>query len=120
MLDHDQPILLVVDDETNLYWFVWNFVYTGFTEFAGYLVGGMKAWNNAGYASLRLPQVTVHEVRERLQQVQLLDVRAPAEWDSGYRAGIAASLLQRRGYSDVRNVPGSWQAWKNAGYEIEK
>lgn len=40
--------------------------------------------------------------------------------DSGYRADIAASVLQRHGYADVRNVPGSWQAWTNAGYEIEK
>jgi hydroxyacylglutathione hydrolase len=31
--------------------------------------------------------------------------------DSGYRASIAASLLQARGF-DVRNVPGSWQAWR--------
>jgi hydroxyacylglutathione hydrolase len=40
--------------------------------------------------------------------------------DSGYRADIAASLLQRQGYADVRNVPGSWQAWTKAGYEIEQ
>jgi len=31
---------------------------------------------------------------------------------SGYRASIAASVLQSRGFEDVRNVPGSWQAWK--------
>lgn len=104
----------------------------------------------------KLPQMSVHELKEHLTEVQLLDVRAPDEWegghipgarhlyvadmrdgangtpnfqkdrpvvsycDSGYRADIAASLLQRRGYTDVRNVPGSWQAWKNAGYQVEK
>ena len=31
--------------------------------------------------------------------------------DSGYRASIAASLLQASGF-DVANIPGSWQAWK--------
>ncbi|MFG0329042.1 MAG: rhodanese-like domain-containing protein [Phycisphaerales bacterium] len=30
---------------------------------------------------------------------------------SGYRASIAASMLEQAGYSDVRNVPGSWEAW---------
>lgn len=39
--------------------------------------------------------------------------------DSGYRASIAASLLQAHGY-DVRNVPGSWQAWQACGLAVEK
>lgn len=34
---------------------------------------------------------------------------------SGYRASIAASVLERMGYKDVRNVPGSVKAWKAAG-----
>ncbi len=38
---------------------------------------------------------------------------------SGYRASIAASILQQEGFLHVRNVPGSWQAWKHAGYETE-
>lgn len=40
--------------------------------------------------------------------------------NSGYRASIAASLLRQRGFDDVRNMPGSWQAWTNAGFEVEK
>ena len=39
--------------------------------------------------------------------------------DSGYRASVAASLLQASGF-DVHNVPGSWQAWKSAKYPIEE
>lgn len=39
--------------------------------------------------------------------------------DSGYRASIAASLLQARGF-DVRNVPGSWQAWQARGLPLER
>lgn len=35
---------------------------------------------------------------------------------SGYRANIAASILQARGFEQVYNVPGSWKAWKNSGY----
>ena len=39
--------------------------------------------------------------------------------DSGYRASLAASVLQRHGFAHVENVPGSWKAWKAAGYEIQ-
>jgi hydroxyacylglutathione hydrolase len=156
MLDHAKPILLVVEDETDLSGVLWKFVYTGFTQFAGYLIGGMKAWENAGLPLQRTPQLSVHELKERLGEVQLLDVRAPNEWEgghipgakhfyvadmrdgldgiagfdkrkrivtycnSGYRADIAASLLERHGFQDVCNLPGSWQAWTNAGYEVER
>ena len=38
---------------------------------------------------------------------------------SGYRASIAASLLQQHGFQEVYNVPGSIKAWKAAGYPLE-
>lgn len=34
---------------------------------------------------------------------------------TGYRANMAASILQRRGWRNVSSFPGSWKAWKNAG-----
>lgn len=40
--------------------------------------------------------------------------------DSGYRASLAASWLQAHGIADVRNVPGSWQAWTAAGLPVVK
>jgi len=39
--------------------------------------------------------------------------------DSGYRASLAGSLLLRMGFKDVRNVPGSWKAWKALKYEVQ-
>jgi hydroxyacylglutathione hydrolase len=156
MLDHEKPLLLVVENEREVEWILWHLAYTGFTEFAGYLAGGMKAWENAGLPLRQLPQMTVHQLRDRLDDLQVLDVRAPDEWeaghipgakhyyvaemregldgaagmdpdkpvavycDSGYRADIAASLLQSHGFEEVHNVPGSWQAWNNSGYEIEQ
>lgn len=38
---------------------------------------------------------------------------------TGYRASIAASLLQRHGFAHVANVPGSWTAWRAAGLPVE-
>lgn len=40
--------------------------------------------------------------------------------DSGYRASLAVSWLQAHGHTDVRNVPGSWQAWTKAGLPVAK
>ena len=61
----------------------------------------------------------VPEVRERTADLDRAPP-TPVYCDSGFRASIAASLLARRGFADVRNVPGSWQAWTAAGYPVER
>lgn len=38
---------------------------------------------------------------------------------SGYRASIAASILQKNGFENVINIPGSWKAWKAANLPVE-
>ncbi|WP_148125926.1 rhodanese-like domain-containing protein, partial [Chroococcidiopsis cubana] len=39
---------------------------------------------------------------------------------SGYRASIAASILQKHGFEKVINVPGSWNAWQATSLPIER
>jgi len=39
---------------------------------------------------------------------------------SGYRSSLAASLLQASGFSNVRNVPGSYAAWTAAAFPVVK
>ncbi|AHC99356.1 MBL fold metallo-hydrolase [Leisingera methylohalidivorans] len=39
---------------------------------------------------------------------------------SGFRASIAASILKKNGFAQVRNVPGSWKAWQAVGYAAEQ
>jgi len=152
MLDPEKPILLVLEHDDAVAKVVPLFLRTGYTKFAGYLVGGMKAWDNAGFPLGELDQMTVHEVKKQANELQILDVRSPDEWekghipgakhiflpevpeksselsrknpvavycDSGYRASLAASILKNQGF-EVHNVPGSWQAWQNAKYPVEK
>ena len=37
---------------------------------------------------------------------------------SGYRSSLAASILQARGFGEVRNVPGGYRAWTTAGFPV--
>lgn len=62
--------------------------------------------------------VFLPELPGRLAQLPR-DKPAAVYCDSGYRASIAASILQARGW-DARNVPGSWQAWQACGLPVEK
>lgn len=152
LLDPKKLLLLVLESDDQLNEIVRYFVRTGYTRFAGYLVGGMTAWNNAGLPLESVGQMTVHEVRRAGKRLQLLDVRTPDEWkrghipnarhiflgelrerlgkldrtkptavycDSGYRASIATSMLQQAGFACVCNIPGSWQAWEEAGFPVE-
>lgn len=151
MLDPDEPVLLVLDKDSGLDSVVKYFIRTGYTKFAGYLVGGMKSWDNAGFPIARVPQISVHELQAAGDTVQIFDVRAPSEWKeghipgahhvflpelrekaakfdktkptavycaTGYRASLATSILIQEGFADVHNVPGSWTAWKKAGFEV--
>ena len=96
--------------------------------------------------------MTIHELKNLRNGLQLVDVRGPAEWKNGhipgathiflphlqkrlgeldrerpvlvycatgYRASLAASVLQREGFNDVRNLPGSFHAWKAAKFPVE-
>ena len=58
------------------------------------------------------------ELREHLGD---LDKTKPTAvyCDSGYRASIATSILKQEGFGCVWNVPGSWQAWKKAGFPVD-
>ncbi len=72
--------LLVLEEDFQLPRILTLLWRTGFTRFAGYLVGGMKAWQNAGLPLRRVPQMTVHELSASCDGLQLLDVRSPGEW----------------------------------------
>ena len=54
----------MLESDTELDEVVKLFIRTGYTKFAGYLVGGMKAWDNAVFELEEVGQMTVHEVKE--------------------------------------------------------
>jgi len=50
MLDPNQPLAIVLRSDYKLDGVVSLFWRTGFTNIAGYLVGGMRMWTQAGFA----------------------------------------------------------------------
>src|SRR5207247_10187721 len=93
MLDPNQPILLVLESDGDLERTVQLFVRTGYTKFAGYLTGGMKAWDAAGFPLERIGQMSVHELNERKSSLQVLDVRSSGEWKKGHVPGGIHSFV---------------------------
>jgi hydroxyacylglutathione hydrolase len=87
MLDPERPILLVLENDDDLERIVRLFVRTGYTKFSGYLIGGMKAWDAAGFPLERIGQMSVHELNERKSALQIVDVRSPGEWKKGHVPG---------------------------------
>ncbi len=153
LLDPQDAVLLVLENDNAVHDVVKLFVRTGYTKFAGYLVGGIETWESAGFPIEEIPQLSVHDLQRDGKDFQLLDVRGPGEWKhghipaaqhcflpelrersagldktkptavycaSGYRASLAASILKQEGFEKIHNVPGSWQAWKKAGFPVER
>jgi len=103
LLEPATPILLVVEED-KLELVQRLFVRTGYHRFAGYLVGGMKAWDNAGFELAHVGQLTVHDIRQAGSSLQLVDVRSPAEWEKGHIPNAVhvflPQLTQRAGELD--------------------
>lgn len=96
MLEPDRPLLLVIESDAQLPTILHHFARTGFNQFAGCLVGGMSAWENAGYELESLPQLHVEALAERNSQadeVSVLDVRSPQEWAKGHVPGARHIFL---------------------------
>ena len=89
VLDEDATVVLVLDSPADLWTVTWDLLRIGYDLPAGWLAGGMMAWRTAALDVERLAQITVHELRHRLQsgELDLLDVRQPGEWAAGHAHG---------------------------------
>jgi hydroxyacylglutathione hydrolase len=106
VLDEGARVLLVLDGPDDLWTATWDLLRIGYDPPLGWLAGGMMAWRTGARPLERLAQITVHELRERLDagEVDLLDVRQPGEWAEGHVPGahfVTGGELPRR----VDDVP---------------
>lgn len=89
VLPDQAEVLLVLDRPEQLWETTWQLLRIGYPPPRGWLRGGMTAWRTAARPVENTPQITVHELKDRLDrgEVDVLDVRQPAEWSAGHVPG---------------------------------
>jgi glyoxylase-like metal-dependent hydrolase (beta-lactamase superfamily II)/rhodanese-related sulfurtransferase len=103
LLGVDTPVVLVAEDEAAVAESRLRLARVGIENVEGYLGGGIVGWITSGRDVASLPQASVQELAEwrseRPEEVALLDVREPGEYDTGHLQGavnIPLSQLQAR------------------------
>ena len=90
------PIVIVADDETRIGEAQMRLARVGLENVKGYL--SMCAWREAGLEVVPVPQISVAELRNLIQErtdLQLIDVRRPAEYDNGHAPGATTAPLAK-------------------------
>jgi glyoxylase-like metal-dependent hydrolase (beta-lactamase superfamily II)/rhodanese-related sulfurtransferase len=87
LLGLDQDIVLVAEDHEALEESRMRLARVGIERIQGGLDGGMAAWVAAGLPVAQTGQVTAEAVKQQLQEIQVVDVRRPGEWNDGHIEG---------------------------------
>jgi hydroxyacylglutathione hydrolase len=98
LVEFDDPILIVADDESKVDEAVTRLARVGIENVKGYLAGGMEAWRRAGFGVSVIAQISVDDLSELLnsqKDLQVIDVRQPAEYSDGrVPSAVNAPLAQ--------------------------
>jgi hydroxyacylglutathione hydrolase len=78
----------------------------GYDDLVGTLDGGIEAWAR-GYPIETMKSMNTKELRERLDEVMLIDVRQRSEWDEGHIPGAV-------------HFEGGRVAWENLSFPHDK
>jgi hydroxyacylglutathione hydrolase len=79
-------IVLVGEDTDQIVAATRQLIRIGYDELVGRLEGGIEAWGRE-YPVETIPGMNAKELRERLSEVMLIDVRQKSEWDEGHIPG---------------------------------
>jgi glyoxylase-like metal-dependent hydrolase (beta-lactamase superfamily II)/rhodanese-related sulfurtransferase len=92
------PLVIVADSQVQVDEAVMRLARVGLERVEGYLAGGVPAWIEVGFAVDSVPQITVAELNDLLQQqsdLQVIDVRRPAEFQTGHVPRAYAAPLAK-------------------------
>ncbi|MET0685774.1 MAG: MBL fold metallo-hydrolase [Solirubrobacteraceae bacterium] len=95
-----QPLVLVGRDDEDALAAAVLAGAVGLRSIAGYLDGGMTSWREERLPVERVERMTVPELHERRDEVQVLDVRDRDEWEEGHIPGSVHVP-----YHDLHAVP---------------
>ena len=96
LVSPESSILLVVEDEAGIAEVQTRLARVGLENVTGYVSGGIRAWDGSGRALARTEQIGVDELRARLEEgddLAVLDVRRPGEWQAGHIAQAVSMPL---------------------------
>ncbi|HLG14930.1 MAG TPA: MBL fold metallo-hydrolase [Blastocatellia bacterium] len=89
-------MIIVAEDAASVDQAVTRLARVGIESVKGYLGGGMYAWNAAGHEVATLPQMTLDELRSRIDEhadLRIVDVRRPPEYSNGHVPGAVSEPL---------------------------
>jgi glyoxylase-like metal-dependent hydrolase (beta-lactamase superfamily II)/rhodanese-related sulfurtransferase len=101
------PLIIVARDETESEEAFMRLARVGHESVRGYLRGGVDAWREAGLEVSEVAQVSVEQLRRMLDErpeLQVLDVRRPAEYAAGHAPRAASAPLGQRLKEDAARL----------------
>ena len=87
LLPADARLVIVAEDDDQVDEAALRLSRVGLENVAGYLEGGVAAWDRAGMPLATVPQIAVDELKALLQEndsLQVVDVRRPPEFAGGH------------------------------------
>jgi hydroxyacylglutathione hydrolase len=102
LVDATRRLVIVAEDPGSVEEAVTRLARVGIENVAGFLDGGIAAWDQAGLPLGRVPQVPVDELRAWIQEkahgaLQIVDVRRAGEYGQGHVPGAVNIPLDRLG-----------------------
>ena len=92
------PIVLLAESEAKAEEARMRLARVGLENIRGHLAGGMDAWQDVGFEVASIPQISVAELKGLIDSrtdLQVLDVRRPAEYESGHVPRAVTSPLAK-------------------------
>ncbi|MEJ2738349.1 MAG: rhodanese-like domain-containing protein, partial [Dehalococcoidia bacterium] len=111
VVSSEQPILLVLEEQTHLEKAVRYLIRAGYDHIVGFVKEGIEGWYNAGLPTEHLPLLSVHQLKTIIdsgEKIQVLDTRADDEWETGHIEGaihIYVGYLEQRLSEIPKDVP---------------
>lgn len=84
---YDREVILVLEADEQLAEAQTELRRIGIDRLAGYLAGGMAAWQQTGFPQSSLETIQPAELAARFADYRVLDVRDPSEFESGHLPG---------------------------------
>lgn len=95
LIRFEDSVILVAEDDAQVDEAVVRLARVGEENVKGFLSGGMEAWTRAGLPIATIEQISVEALRDRLDGLQVIDVRQPGEYAGGHVPAAASAPLAR-------------------------